>query len=83
MSEVEKAVELDFKGLQAQVVEEIKAGRALTGVGGVLRPLIKQIIEASLEGELEAHLQEVSEASNRRNGKLKRLWVSRPTELPR
>lgn len=62
---------MDLKRLQAQIVEEIKAGKSLLGQGGLLTPLIKSALEASLEGEMEAHL-ESSEDANRRNGKLKK-----------
>jgi len=49
--------------------EDLRQGRGLTGSGGVLTPLIKEIIEASLEGELEYHLKEQPlEVKNRRNG---------------
>ena len=62
---------MDLKKLQAQIVEEIKAGKSLLGHGGLLTPLIKSALEASLEGEMEAHL-ESCEDTNRRNGKLKK-----------
>lgn len=67
-----KAVEvIDFNEIKKRVVEDIKAGKTLMGAGGVLAPLIKQIIEASLEGELAAHLHESPDSdNNRRNGKL-------------
>jgi len=56
----------------------IREGKGLTGKGGVLTPLIKKVIEASLDGELEEHLRETrSSDSNRRNGKtIKRLKSS-------
>ena len=31
----------------------IREGKGLTGKGGVLAPLIKKVIEASLDGELD------------------------------
>jgi putative transposase len=49
----------------------------LLGSEGALTPLIKQIIEASLEGELETHFTESEEHSNnRRNGKSKKVVKS-------
>ena len=44
----------------------------LSGKGGVLIPLIKQIMELRIEGELDAHLEEERAAlrANRRNGKI-------------
>jgi len=48
----------------------IREGKGLTGKGGVLTPLIKKVIEASLDGEIEEHLRETrSSDRNRRNGK--------------
>lgn len=39
------------------------------GKDGILTPLIKQALEASLEGEIESHLAKTRELTNRRNGK--------------
>ena len=51
-----------------QALEGFKAGQPLTGERGVLTPLIKALVEAALEGELDSHLaREVT--ANRRNGK--------------
>jgi len=54
----------DFqKALQA-----IQEGQPLLGKEGILTPLIKDLTEAALEGELDSHLgQEIT--ANRRNGK--------------
>lgn len=48
----------------------LKAGKPLEGRDGALTPLIKRLIEASLEGEMDAHLDE--SRPNRRNGKGKK-----------
>lgn len=49
--------------------EGLRQGKGLTGQGGVLTPLIKQVIEASLDGELDHHLQQQAPGTgNRRNG---------------
>ena len=44
------------------------------GKEGVFTPLIKQFLEAALEGEMESHLNEcvAENIANRRNGKLKK-----------
>ncbi len=47
----------------------MQEGRSLTGRDGVLTPLIKKLLEASLEGEIENHLSAESEENNGRNGK--------------
>lgn len=65
---------LDFAKFQQEAIEKLKSGQTLLGKEGVLTPLIKQILEAALEGEMESHLQECQEQHqpNRRNGKLKK-----------
>jgi len=71
-----KNTEIDFASIQEQAIEDLKAGKSLLGQGGALTPLVKQIIEASLEGEIEAHLAEDSAVNNRRNGKSKKTIKS-------
>lgn len=64
---------MDFNELGAQVLEELKAGKPLFGKDGALAPLLKNIINAALEGEMDAHLSEESrQAGNRRNGKMRK-----------
>jgi len=59
----------DFEAFVRQAGEQLRQGKPFTGKDGVFTPLLKRVLEASLEGELDAHLDEsrVSE-SNRRNG---------------
>lgn len=61
----------NYNEFKAEAIEKIKAGQPLTGKGGILTPLLKELLESALEGELDAHLVENREAgvSNRRNGK--------------
>ncbi len=48
----------------------LKNGKPLVGHDGVFTPLLKKVLEASLEGEMDAHLSETRESEkNRRNGK--------------
>lgn len=59
----------DYEAFVKQAGEQLRAGKPFTGTDGVFTPLIKQILEASLEGELDDHLQQTrSEQKNRRNG---------------
>lgn len=59
----------DFEAFVKQAGEQLRAGKPLTGADGVFTPLLKKIIEASLEGELDEHLQQTRHpAKNRRNG---------------
>ncbi|MDP4189600.1 MAG: IS256 family transposase [Bacteroidota bacterium] len=64
----------DFNQFQKEAIDKLKSGQSLTGKEGVLTPLIKEILEAALEGEMDAHLSacKTQEPSNRRNGKLKK-----------
>jgi putative transposase len=58
-------------------IAKLYQGASLAGKDGVLTPLIKKLLEAALEGELDAHLEEekaYGEKPNRKNGKVsKRL----------
>ena len=39
-----------------EALKALKSGQAITGKDGVLAPLIKQLTEAALEGEIESHI---------------------------
>lgn len=63
--------DFDFKKFQAEAIEALKAGKPLQGKDGIFTPLIKQIVEAALTGELDAHLSDQNRATgNRKNGKI-------------
>ncbi|HYK45146.1 MAG TPA: IS256 family transposase, partial [Parafilimonas sp.] len=65
----EKNRSFDFDAFAKQAAEELKAGKPMVGRDGVFTPLLKHLIEASLEGELDAHLQDTRKLQkNRRNG---------------
>lgn len=48
--------EVDFNIFKAQILEDIKAGKPLFGKDGALAPMIENIVNAALEGEMDAHL---------------------------
>jgi len=58
--------EVDFD----EILEEFRNGKKLTGKGGLLAPLIKQLTEAAFEAEVELHIANdvLSGNRNRRNG---------------
>ncbi len=59
--------EFDFE----KALKAIQSGQPLLGKEGILTPLIRDLTEAALEGEIDSHLgQEI--AANRRNGKSKK-----------
>lgn len=64
----------DFSQFKTEAINKLKSGEDLTGKDGILTPLIKEILEAALEGEMEAHLAECKAQGqfNRRNGNLKK-----------
>lgn len=60
----------DFEAFARQAAEALKSGKPLVGKDGVFTPLLKQIVEGSLEGELDQHLSETrGTEKNRRNGR--------------
>lgn len=65
-----KKEEFDFEKFSKQAMEDLRAGKPLTGSDGVFTPLLKLFLEASLESEMEEHLKQTREPEqNRRNGK--------------
>ena len=56
-------------------LKAIQAGQSISGKDGVLAPLVKQLTEAALEGELESHLAD-DVSGNRRNVKTKKTVKS-------
>lgn len=63
--------EFDWNKFESEAIDRLKQGEELSGKDGVLAPLIKRIVEASLEGELDHHLRKDREwgKKNRKNGK--------------
>ena len=58
----------DFKAFEEEAIKRLQQGKALEGKDGVLAPLIKRLVEAGLNGEMNAHLTD-NKRNNRRNGK--------------
>jgi putative transposase len=64
-----KEKKFDFEEFARQAGQQLREGKPFTGKDGVFTPLLKRILEASLEGELDEHLEESRKAErNRRNG---------------
>jgi transposase-like protein len=65
---MEKKV-FDFEAFVKEAGDQLRSGKPLVGAEGVFTPLLKRVIEASLEGELDEHLKGTKkQGSNRRNG---------------
>ena len=82
----EEKGDFNFKEFEEQAVKRLREGHSLEGKDGVLAPLIKRLVEAGLNGEMEGHL-EGSSKMNRRNGKtgkqVKTSFGSVEIETPR
>lgn len=61
--------EFDFKSFQNQALEQLRNGKPLLGKDGVFAPLLENLLNAALEGEMDVHLDEDERLlGNRRNG---------------
>ena len=59
--------EIDYK----LAAEQLRTGKPLFGKDGALAPMLERILNAALEGEMDAHLSDESRSlGNRRNGKM-------------
>lgn len=68
MSDKNQDKDFDYSAFEADAIKRLLNGESLGGKEGILAPLIKRILEAGLEGEMDGHLQEDPQP-NRRNGK--------------
>lgn len=61
---------IDYDLIKLKVREHLRTGKSLFSKGGAFAPLLEEIINEMLEGELDAHLDgEQRQAGNRKNGK--------------
>ncbi|MEO9210205.1 MAG: IS256 family transposase [Ginsengibacter sp.] len=59
----------DLDAFIQEAGKQLRSGKPLTGSEGIFTPLLKKVIEASLEGELDQHLKETKKVgANRGNG---------------
>lgn len=66
---MEEKSPFNYKDFEDEAIRRLQSGAPLEGKNGVLGPLIKRLIEAGLNGEMDAHLKENKSTANRRNGK--------------
>ena len=69
--------EIDYKKAALQ----LRKGEPLFGKEGALGPMLERILNAALEGEMDAHLREGSREGNRRNGKMGKVLQTSYGEL--
>ena len=58
---------LDYEVMKQKLKEQLRTGKSLFSKGGAFAPLLEELINSMLEGELEGHLDE----DERRNGNRK------------
>ena len=74
--------EFDFDQFKAAALKAMYAGKPLTGKDGVLAPLIENLLNAALEGEMDSHMSDEERYSgNRRNGHISKQVQSSVGEL--
>jgi len=82
-----KTEEFDYKEFEQAALSKLKQGVSLEGENGILAPLLKRLLEAGLQGELEGHLSNPDQRKNRRNGlsskKVKTHYGSIEVSTPR
>lgn len=61
---------INWDEFSKEAAKQIREGKGLTGKDGVFTPLIKEVLEAAMEGELDEHLDQTRDPKhNRRNGR--------------
>lgn len=59
----------DYEQFKAKAIEQLKSGVPLSGKDGILAPLLENLLNSALEGEMDSHLEGGErEFGNRRNG---------------
>ncbi len=48
----------DFEAFKQQAIQGLYAGQPINGEKGIFAPLLKQLLEAALEGGMAAHLDQ-------------------------
>jgi len=62
---------------EKKVLEQFMSGKNLFGEGGAFAPMLKNVIEKALQGEMDGHLDEAERTKgNKRNGKGKKTLKS-------
>ncbi len=67
---MDKKDKFDYEALKKKTLEQLRSGKSLFGKDGSFAPVLKDSLEAAMEGELENHLDEEERSTgNRKNGK--------------
>lgn len=63
----------DYEAAKQKVKEQFRTGKSLYGKDGAFAPLLQDMFNSILEGEIEGHLdEEERDGGNRKNGKNKK-----------
>ena len=69
----QKSVPFDYELAKQKVKEQLRSGQSLFGKGGAFAPLLQEMLNSILEGEIDGHLDDDERQSgNRKNGKTKK-----------
>lgn len=60
--------DIELEPWEQKIADAIYACRPLLGEGGAFTDMIKRVVQASLKGEMHAHLRHPEQEGNRRNG---------------
>lgn len=72
--ENEKQESFDYQLAKQKLKEQFRTGKSLFSKGGAFAPLLQEMLNSMLEGELEGHLDEDQrDTGNRKNGKNKKF----------
>lgn len=70
MEDNKEASGLDYEAMKQKLKEQFRTGKSLFSKGGAFAPLLEELLNSMLEGELEGHLDEGERhKGNRKNGK--------------
>lgn len=59
--------DVELEPWEQEAVKALYAGKPLLGEGGIFTDMVKRIVQASLKGEMHAHLESEGQDDNRRN----------------
>lgn len=72
--EKEPTEPFDYEVAKQKLREQFRTGKPLFGKGGAFAPLLQEMLNSMLEGEIDGHLnEEERDTGNRKNGKNKKL----------
>jgi putative transposase len=72
--ENEQQEPFDFEKAKQKLKEQFRTGKPLFSKGGAFAPLLQEMLNSILEGEIEGHLDDLErESGNRKNGKSKKI----------